>query len=107
MAQDFTATITHPERAAEWQRVLGTTTVYITTPIPIRANLPGHPNAEIYLLDLNLISSQQREALITHLAARFNLPRQEVESDLDKHGVPILAQDCIVAVANPHKWFCD
>jgi hypothetical protein len=105
MGKDFTATITNPERAAEWEAILGTTTIHIKSPIPTPASLPGHPETLIYELDLNLITSEQRQRLIQYLASKFAIPPYIVEYELPIHGVPILADDCTVSVANPQKWF--
>lgn len=105
MTREFTATIVNEERAEEWARVLGTKTVFIKSPIPNMANLPGHPNAFIYELDLDELTDGQRSQLIAHLADKFGLPAEQVESDLEAHGVPILADDCIIGFINPQKWF--
>lgn len=104
MAKDFTVTVTDPARAAEWEAVLGTARLHVRSPIPSRANLPGKPGAEIYLLDLELLTPEQRQRLVAHLAERFGLPVEFVEKNLDVQGVPILAEHCVVAISNPQKW---
>lgn len=105
MAKDFQVVITDPDRKREWEEVLGTDCVAVKSPIPQRANLPGKPNAKIYLLDLDLLTTDQRQRLIAHLASKFNLDRQFVADNLDAQGVPILAEHCHVAVNNPQRWF--
>jgi len=105
MAKDFTATIHDPERAAEWQAILGTNTIYIRSPIPESANLPGHPDALIYYLDLDLLAEDQRIRLIAHLAHKFGLAEAGVDAMMEEHGVPILANDCSITVRNPQRWF--
>lgn len=105
MGKDFTVTITNEQRAAEWQAILGTITVHVKSPIPSPANLPGRGEALIYELDLDMITDEQRQRLISHLVAKFDIPQALVRADLDRQGVPILADDCIVAIANPQKWF--
>ena len=105
MGKDFTATITNPKRAEEWEALLGITTVYIKSPIPKRANLPGHPNALIYELDMDLITNEQRRLLEQHFHLKFGVPEEMVLETLEEIGVPILADDCIVSVANPLRWF--
>lgn len=105
MSKDFTVTITNPERAAEWEAILGTTTVYIKSPIPTPASLPGHPEALIYELDLNLITNEQCQKLIQHIANKFDIPLHVVERELPAQGVPILADDCTVSItAHPLRW---
>ena len=64
MGEDFKVTICDPERKAEWEAVLGTTTVHVKSPFPTLANLPGHPGALIYELDLDFLSQEQRQKLI-------------------------------------------
>jgi len=104
MGKDFTVTVCDPERKAEFEAILGTATVCVKTPFPVRANLPGHPDALVYELDLELITLKQRERLVAHLAEKFELPPAEVEANLNDHGVPILADDCVVGIANPLRW---
>jgi hypothetical protein len=100
----FTVTITDPQRAAEWQQVLGTTTLPVTSFIPTPANLPGIGAAYAYKLKLELLTHEQRDSLIAHIAQKFSRTPEEVAQGLDEHGVPLLADDCVVAVFNPQKW---
>lgn len=104
MAKDFLVTITG-DRAAEWQQVFGTTTVNVQTPLPQWADLPGKGRAKIFLLDLGLITPEQRQRLIEHISQKWNIPPDQVEADIEAQGVPILDEDCYVTVLNPHKWF--
>jgi hypothetical protein len=105
MSQDFTVTVTNPARAADWQAILGRTTVAVTSPIPTRANLPGHPDALIYMLDLDELLQEEIDRLIAFIAQRFQIAEAEVAHDIRRQGFPILADDCYVAVANPQRWF--
>ena len=105
MGQDFTVTITDPKHAAEFQRIFGTTTVHVKSPLPELDNLPGKPAKPVYMLDLELITDEQRIALIRHIADKFCIPLGEVAVTLDMHGVPILAEHCVVTVEHPQKWF--
>lgn len=108
MAQDFTVTITDPDRAAEWQKVLGTTTVCVTTPLPATVCLPGHPRAKAFFMDVTLLTQMQRDALIQHLSAKFNIPAADIAAEIDRdplHAIPILDEHCTVAITNPQRWF--
>jgi len=106
MTKDFTATISEKsERAEMWQTVLGDKTIPIRSPIPTKANLPGKPAASIYEMDIESLTGEQREKLIDYLAERFGIPKAEVAHDLDEVGCPILAEDIIVTIQNPQKWF--
>ena len=102
--RDFWVTVTG-ERAAEWRQVLGTDTVAVLSPIPHRADLPGRPGALIHLMDLGALTGEQVGRLTAHLATKFGLPIEEVQAGLAEQGVPILADDCMVAVHNPQRWF--
>lgn len=105
MGKDFTAHIVGDSpRAGDWLHVFGGPSVPITSPVPIRANLPGHPDTLIYLVDLPLLTPEQRTRLVEHIAGRFGIPVAEVETDLDASGYPILADDVIVSIKNPMRW---
>ncbi len=103
MTSDFMVTVSGP-RAADWEKVFGTTTVPVKSPNPHPASLPGKPFAMIYELDIEMITPEQRRRLVEHLASRFGLTEHEVERDIERQGVPLLAEDCSVAIHNPQRW---
>lgn len=106
MPRDFTATISKESpRYAIWMQVYGSDTVYIQSPIPYEAEIVDLGEQSIYMLDLELLTSEQRERQIAHIAERFELDPAEVEAELDEHGVPILAEDVTVTIGHPQKWF--
>lgn len=108
MAQDFTVTITDPDRAAEWQAMLGTTTVCVTSPLAVTVSLPGHPRAKAFFVDMTLLTEAQRDAVVRHLSTKFNVPAAEISAEIDRdplHAIPILDEHCTVTVANPQRWF--
>src|SRR5687767_11984464 len=94
-----TATIRDEPRRALWSEVFPGATIPIKSIITSKANLPDLPNADVYMLDLDAITHAQREGLITVIANRFNLPIDEVRSEINQ-GVPILAQGVSVASAD-------
>jgi hypothetical protein len=100
MPRNFTATITNPDRAEEWGHVLGTTTLFIESPIPHVTTLPGHAHALVYRLDVDELTATQLADLIGYLACKFDLSKELVESSLAAEGMPILADDCRVTVHN-------
>ena len=104
MSKDFVANIHDPERAAEWQRILGITSVYVKSFFPTYANLPGHPNARIYELDLDLLTDDQRTKLTAFLAQKFGMDADQAKAMLPEYGVPILAKDVTITIHNPQKW---
>jgi hypothetical protein len=105
MAEDFIVTITDPTRKAEIEAILGTATVQVTSPFPERADLPGKPNALISYLDLKAITDEQRDKFIRHIAQKFDLTEQFVRDNLDRHGILILDEHCVVTIRNPQRWF--
>lgn len=86
-----TATATDPRRAEFWKQVFGTTTVPIKSIVPSCASVPGNPNAVTYELDLRAISTEQRRRLVEALAEEFEIDVQLVEDNLEREGVPVLA----------------
>ena len=102
--KDFRVTITDPVRAAEWQEILGTTTVCVRSPIPTLGELPGHPKALIYELDLNMLTPEQFENIVVFISKKFNEPVEAVRAGILILGMPILADDCMVIVENPQRW---
>lgn len=85
------------ERYREWLKVFGTNQVpIINIMIPNIANVLGE-NREVYMLDLDKLSEDQLTRLKSHLSEKFNIPMEEVERDLPKIGVPILAEDVFVS----------
>ena len=101
-----TVTVHEPTRAAEYQRIFGSATVPVKSFFPTLANLPGFKRPlEVYLLDLDKITTDQRGRLASHIAERFGLNSTEVNRDLDRHGVPIRAEHCSAASSDPALFF--
>lgn len=97
MTEQVTCTVMGP-RAETFRQVFGTDTVVIQGPTPRLAQLPGLGETYVYLLDLDCLTADQRSKLVSHLAVTFGIAVDEVESDLDTVGMPILAEDCMVNV---------
>ncbi|GIK42461.1 MAG: hypothetical protein BroJett011_62940 [Chloroflexota bacterium] len=92
-----TATVTNPERAAEWQNLFGSNVVPITSIIPLVGKFPGGVEALYYPLDLKAIGPERKEKLIASIARQFNLAPEEVRAEIDRIGVPVLAADVMVS----------
>jgi hypothetical protein len=88
-----TARVTNPERAETWQRIFGTDRIPLVSFVPQRGDLPGIPDALFYMLDLKVITAEQRARLVEVTAERFKLDPAFVEANLDVIGVPVLADD--------------
>jgi hypothetical protein len=87
-------------RAAWWLEVFGGDRCPVKSILPHRANLPGHPNALVYEMDLAALTPEMRERLVDSIASRFSLTPDLVEFHLDDEGVPILADDVVVSTTN-------
>lgn len=105
MGRDFVVTVSDSERLRVWIDMFDAIQVHVTSPIPEMAELPGFDDDQlVYMVDLALISSRQRQKLVHYLANKFGIDSAEVEAGLDEHGVPILASDCMITIHNPQKW---
>jgi hypothetical protein len=91
-----TCTIDDEHRAAVWGSIFPAARVPIKSIFPSIADLPGHPGARVYFLDLDVITDEQREKLIEMIAGLFSLSEEAVRSDFDR-GIPILADDTSVS----------
>lgn len=94
-----TATIHDEPRRALWSSVFPGATIPIRSILISKADLPGISNADVYFLDLDAITDEQREGLITVIANRFMIPIDEVRSEINQ-GVPILAEGVTVSSAD-------
>jgi hypothetical protein len=87
----ITAKILEGTRRALWIEIFPDAVLPIKSMFTIKTDLPGHPGADAYMLDLDAISPDQRAKMIDVLATRFNIPREELADEIEK-GVPILAE---------------
>lgn len=86
-------------RAAEWKVVFGETSVPITSPIPVRAEIGGIGVREVYLIELSRLEPEQFDRLVAHVAAKNNMPQEEIRAHLVNEGVmPALAEDIDVSM---------
>ena len=92
---DTTVKILDGPRRALYAEIFAEAVLPIKTVFTRKADLPGKLNADVYFLDIDVISDEQRKKLITVLAKRWEIPLDEMEQELDK-GVPILADGVIV-----------
>ena len=96
--EDWQTTVTiHDEhRAAVWGKIFPGARMPILSIVPSTADLPGHPGASVYLLDLAAITDEQRGQLVNALADLFAMDPDQVRQDVDALGVPISADDTSV-----------
>jgi len=99
-----TATIHDEPRRALWSKVFPDAMVPITSMFTIKVHVPGHLNADVYMLDLDAITDLQREHLIMVISTKFDIAVDDVRKDIDK-GVPILAEGVTVATRDQGMFF--
>jgi len=99
-----TATIHDESRRALWSEVFPGGVVPIKSILTLKVNVPGHLNVDAYMLDLDAITDEQREGLISVISRRFNISYADVKKDIDR-GVPILAEGVIVRTRDPGTFF--
>lgn len=88
------------ERAAWWLETFGGYRCPVKSIIAHRANLPGHPDALVYEMDIAALAPEMRERLVASIAKRFGQDPAFVEASLDDIGCPILAEDVVVTTTN-------
>lgn len=98
MAKEFQCRIIDPARKDLFMSIFGRSTVSVISPVPVRAELERRGIQFVYMLDLNEITSEEKERLIGTLANTFGSSEEEVRSELNTMGLPIIASGCIVTV---------
>lgn len=106
MAKDFEViVIDPPDRVEAFRKIFGRNSVCVQSPIPSMVRLPGGAEALAYLLDLDMITDEQEDRLVAHLARTNNQKEKDVRDDLrNDGGLPILAEGTAIVVHNPLRW---
>lgn len=106
MGKDFKFKIhDDSERADVFMKVFGRLEICVTSFIAEMATLPGFDEPQaVFKLDMDRITTDERNALINHISDKFNLNHVLVDSQLAERGVPILASEGTLTVENPHRW---
>lgn len=100
----WTVTINGP-RGEEWTRVLGRNTLPVKSPLTIPADLPGHPDAQVYMLDIEALTPAEFRAVVVHLSGKFKTSALTLADELRRDGLPILADDDCTPPAIPLRYF--
>jgi len=90
------AVIHNAERLEFWKKILGGDRAPIKSILTNRAKLPDKGEQDVYILDTDALTAEQKEKLIKALAERFDLQEEFVRLHLIV-GVPILAEDVSVS----------
>jgi hypothetical protein len=99
-----TATIHDEPRRSLWSVVFPDARVPIQSISTRKVNVPGHQNADAYMLDLDALTNEQREGIILVISTRFQTPIEEVRAEIGA-GVPILAEGVTVSTWNQRGFF--
>lgn len=99
---DLFVTLDGP-RGDVFERLLGSRTVPVLSHQTIPCRLPIGVR-DCYLLDVASLSVDQFWSLTEHLVERFETSIDDVQEELRNKGLPILAEECRLAIANPQKW---
>jgi hypothetical protein len=92
------------KRGDEWERAVGTRTFPVQSWVATRANLPGLPEASVYMLDLKAIDGDLLARITAYLSGKDRVPASQVLLDITRDGLPILAEDCSVRLNDPQRW---
>jgi hypothetical protein len=103
-SHDFFVTI-HGERGEEWKGIAGTNHFPVRSPIPSLGILPGKGEQRVYLLALDQVEPETLNRIVSHMSEKFGLTPEEARDEMEKAGIPILADECSVMVHNPQRWF--
>jgi len=95
--------------ALEWKEAMGPDfdgRLPVTTTVPMLAWLPGFGVPQrVFLLALDQISQEQREAIIHRLSQKFSLSPDEAQEEVQKAGIPIREEHIeVVILHNPQRW---
>ena len=96
----FTGTISKESpRFREWLEVFGANSVPLLSPLPHQAKGPDGIPQLFYLMDLSWLDDDQRDRLVNFLSRKFEVPIETIHQDMKTiKGLPILAEDLIVAI---------
>ena len=101
MSFAFTVTVKDEPRRSRWLEYLGTDTLPIINGLPILANVPGHPETRVYLVDFWTLDEDMQFRLVKMLAACFGWKEMDVWMELGlRCYAPILAEGAIVDVCD-------
>ena len=89
-------TLENPYTRRYWQRLIGTVTLPIRTPVPQQRKVNG-TNQPVYVLAEQALTPRQRIQLVKNLAQAWCRPRGRVQAWLEREGMAILCADGKVA----------
>lgn len=95
---ETTARVNNPERLEIWRSIVGGDVFPIKSLIPVMGGVDGFDEPQrFYLLDMEALNTEQHGNLIKALSDKSGIDDVNIQSLLDKYGVPILAADVTVS----------
>jgi hypothetical protein len=84
-------------RYADWFSILGTDNVPLRSPGEGETVFIGEGKVQAYVLDLDKLSEDQFDKLITFVAKKFRADREVVRKEVQRDGFPIRAEDVTIS----------
>jgi hypothetical protein len=84
-------------RYADWFGILGTDKVPLRSPGEGETEFIGEGKVQAYVLNLDKLSEEQFERLITFVAKKFRADREIVRKEVQRDGFPIRAEDVTIS----------
>lgn len=86
-------------RAEDFKAVFGTLDVPVKNFQPVQADLPGLQGKDIYLLDVESLTTEQMDKLVDHVADKFGIRNKAgIRNEIKTNGFPILADDINIVI---------
>lgn len=106
MGADFKVKVLDEERAAEFKAMFGTAEVCVKSPVPTMVEIDGEQKLA-YMLDIEMLTSEQMDRMVAHIARKFELPEEYVMQNIVRAGLPVLSNNSLVTIENPMRWVDD
>ena len=100
MAELYSATLN--PRGPNYEKlreIFGSQNVPLKSPYSHLAQLGPEKGVEVYMLDLRALTLGQRAQLLMVVSAKFNVPTDVIEAEMEAKGFPIRAVDVIVSIS--------
>jgi hypothetical protein len=89
------------DRAEMWLEVYGSLEVPLKSPIAKQGMFPdpidGSKLHYYYEVDLKQLTPEQLDKAAEIIGRRFGIPAQEIRQDIERQGIPVLADDVSVS----------
>jgi hypothetical protein len=89
------------ERADWWREAFGGLEVPLVSPVAQLWLVPGVDGVEgehlVYQVDVSKLGGDQIDRVARVVAAQFDLDVASVRADIEREGIPILAEDVVVS----------